>query len=412
MGEWEPDQQLKVESRDAYVWIVPANVVGTWQLKDDRGSFSGTLNLSHALPAHRRHARAGSARRGSCSSAWMEGDKLGFSFVDSDNHLAPHVMRSSGVGRPSLPVTRHDSPDRRGQDRRFSAKQALEGSGCTLVPACMPHQSRLATQLRSFQNGSDSRHRFRGFASCCLAEGESSACGGLPQATKSRGTTPRCCGGSRRPAIAADARAHGPPDPEPKTRSRRAGRVCVTTAMVGRTPTWTSVRCWPRGAYGIAPRRQRSGAGHEAATVMPALRDFRRKWEHTGLPGVPWRGIVAAVDAFATTGKRRALLRRAYHLGPRKHDMSPLWHAILRARVPWDEVESCRVGITKSSCGDGGSTCLRANARQRVHSAPRVNIVGLDWGGGGVDPIMLASNVAVQSASNYELQRWSDCWPR
>ena len=86
MGEWEPDQQLKVETRDAYVWIVPANVVGKWALKDDRGSFSGTLNLVQ------RYQRIGGTftlggKTRPLLSAWMDGDKLGFSFIDSDNNL-------------------------------------------------------------------------------------------------------------------------------------------------------------------------------------------------------------------------------------------------------------------------------------------------------------------------------------
>ena len=86
MGEWEPDQHLKVETRDAYVWIVPANVVGKWALKDDRGSFSGTLNLVQ------RYQRVGGTltlggKTRPLLSTWMDGDKLGFSFIDSDNNL-------------------------------------------------------------------------------------------------------------------------------------------------------------------------------------------------------------------------------------------------------------------------------------------------------------------------------------
>ena len=86
MGEWEPDQQLKVETRDAYVWIVPANVVGKWALKDDRGSFSGTLNLVQRYQRIGGTLALGGKTR-PLLSAWMDGDKLGFSFIDSDNNL-------------------------------------------------------------------------------------------------------------------------------------------------------------------------------------------------------------------------------------------------------------------------------------------------------------------------------------
>src|SRR4051812_5720818 len=30
MGDWDPDERLSAEAREAYLWIVPANVEGTW----------------------------------------------------------------------------------------------------------------------------------------------------------------------------------------------------------------------------------------------------------------------------------------------------------------------------------------------------------------------------------------------
>lgn len=95
MGDWEPDQHLKVETRDAYVWIVPANVGGEWALKDERGSFSGTLNLVQ------RYQRIGGTlalggKTQPLLGAWMDGDKLGFSFIGSDNKLQSARMKVSG----------------------------------------------------------------------------------------------------------------------------------------------------------------------------------------------------------------------------------------------------------------------------------------------------------------------------
>jgi hypothetical protein len=95
MGEWEPDQHLKVETRDAYVWIVPANVSGKWALKDDRGSFSGTLSLVQ------RYQRVGGTftlggKTRQLLGAWIDGDTLGFSFIDSDNHLLSARFTVSG----------------------------------------------------------------------------------------------------------------------------------------------------------------------------------------------------------------------------------------------------------------------------------------------------------------------------
>jgi SAM-dependent methyltransferase len=97
MGDWEPDQHLKVESSDAYVWIVPAAVGGEWALKDDRGSFSGTLNLVQ------RYQRLGGTlalggKTQPLLAAWMDGDKLGFSFIDSENKLQSARMSVVGSG--------------------------------------------------------------------------------------------------------------------------------------------------------------------------------------------------------------------------------------------------------------------------------------------------------------------------
>jgi len=97
MGDWEPDQHLKVETSDAYVWIVPATVGGEWALKDDRDSFSGTLNLVQ------RYQRFGGTftlggKTQPLLSAWMDGDKLGFSFIDSENKLQSARMSVVGSG--------------------------------------------------------------------------------------------------------------------------------------------------------------------------------------------------------------------------------------------------------------------------------------------------------------------------
>ena len=33
MGDWEPDQTVRVENRDAHLWIVPAKLQGRWNLR-------------------------------------------------------------------------------------------------------------------------------------------------------------------------------------------------------------------------------------------------------------------------------------------------------------------------------------------------------------------------------------------
>ena len=95
MGDWEPDQHLKVESRDAFVWIVPAPVAGEWSLKDEREVLSATINLVQ------RYQRLGgtvtvAGKTQPLLGAWMDGDKLGFSFIDSDDKLQSARMSVAG----------------------------------------------------------------------------------------------------------------------------------------------------------------------------------------------------------------------------------------------------------------------------------------------------------------------------
>lgn len=40
MGEWEPDQQARVDNRSVYFWVIPARVEGTWDWTTQGESFS------------------------------------------------------------------------------------------------------------------------------------------------------------------------------------------------------------------------------------------------------------------------------------------------------------------------------------------------------------------------------------
>ena len=95
MGDWEPDQRLKIESRDAYVWIVPAAVGGEWVLKDEGGGLSGTLSLGQ------RYQRVGGTlalggKTQPLLGASMDGEKLSFSFIDDDGNLQIARMKVAG----------------------------------------------------------------------------------------------------------------------------------------------------------------------------------------------------------------------------------------------------------------------------------------------------------------------------
>src|SRR5262245_43835941 len=95
MGDWGPDQRLNIESRDAYVWIVPAAVAGEWVLKDDGGASSGTLSLTQ-----RYQSIGGTLTMNGKSQPLLGtsivGEKLTFSFIDRDGNLQQARMKVAG----------------------------------------------------------------------------------------------------------------------------------------------------------------------------------------------------------------------------------------------------------------------------------------------------------------------------
>jgi len=86
MGEWEPDETHQIESRDAYLWIIPTEVAGRWTLREDRGAWQGEINLSQ------RFQRIGGTltikgRMQPLLGAYVNGNDFGFTFVDPDQGL-------------------------------------------------------------------------------------------------------------------------------------------------------------------------------------------------------------------------------------------------------------------------------------------------------------------------------------
>jgi SAM-dependent methyltransferase len=85
MGEWEPDDAFKVEASEAFLWVVPAQVAGRWQVRDDRG-WEGELRLTQEFQ------RIGGTLtlRGKAQpllGAYVSGAALGFTFVDTDGAI-------------------------------------------------------------------------------------------------------------------------------------------------------------------------------------------------------------------------------------------------------------------------------------------------------------------------------------
>jgi SAM-dependent methyltransferase len=96
MGDWDPDESFTQEHRNAYLWIVPADVSGEWQIREESGGLQGTLSLAQryqkvggtlALPNGKPQPLLGTSLRG---------DKLWFSFVDGENNLRTATVTVTG----------------------------------------------------------------------------------------------------------------------------------------------------------------------------------------------------------------------------------------------------------------------------------------------------------------------------
>ncbi len=86
MGDWEPDQVIRVTNGTGYFWTVPANVAGLWTLSglDEKGS--ATLKLDQNFQ------RIGGTltlqgKTQNLLGARMEGSALHFSFINADGLL-------------------------------------------------------------------------------------------------------------------------------------------------------------------------------------------------------------------------------------------------------------------------------------------------------------------------------------
>jgi len=86
MGDWEPDQVIRVTNGTGYFWTVPANVAGLWTLSglDEKGS--ATLKLDQNFQ------RLGGTltlqgKTQNLLGARMEGAYLHFSFINADGLL-------------------------------------------------------------------------------------------------------------------------------------------------------------------------------------------------------------------------------------------------------------------------------------------------------------------------------------
>lgn len=87
MGDWDPDETFTQEHRNAYLWIVPANVAGEWQVREENGGFQGTVSIAQRYQRIGGTLTPAGGKPQPLLGAALRGDKLSFSFVDGENNL-------------------------------------------------------------------------------------------------------------------------------------------------------------------------------------------------------------------------------------------------------------------------------------------------------------------------------------
>jgi hypothetical protein len=96
MGEWEPDATFRIGESEAFLWIVPARVEGRWTLQDDRGFFSAEVELTQKFQRVGGTLKLRSKGQ-PLLGAYVEGEHLGFTFVDLDGGVRSVRARIDGA---------------------------------------------------------------------------------------------------------------------------------------------------------------------------------------------------------------------------------------------------------------------------------------------------------------------------
>ena len=96
MGEWEADATFRIGDSEAFFWIVPARVEGRWTLRADDDRWQGELAIVQQFQ------RIGGTltlrdRTQPLLGAYVQGERLGFTFVDLDGGVRSVRARVDGA---------------------------------------------------------------------------------------------------------------------------------------------------------------------------------------------------------------------------------------------------------------------------------------------------------------------------
>ena len=113
MEDWEPDEVSSMDGRRAYFWVVPANVMGAWQL--EAGSQRSELSIDQTFQKIGGSVKLGTTTLGGLREARLSGANIAFAYVDAAG------VRRDFTGRVSGGRMEGSFKDEKGGEGRWSA---------------------------------------------------------------------------------------------------------------------------------------------------------------------------------------------------------------------------------------------------------------------------------------------------
>jgi hypothetical protein len=94
LGDWEPDETVRVEDRTGHLWVVPADVRGTWKVRTADDALAVTLRQDH----QRLEARAArDGREVPVLSPRLRGTEIAFLAFDANGDTRQYRGRVEGA---------------------------------------------------------------------------------------------------------------------------------------------------------------------------------------------------------------------------------------------------------------------------------------------------------------------------
>jgi SAM-dependent methyltransferase len=117
MDDWEPDERSMTADGNAYLWIVPANVAGTWQFRESDGQGHFSMQIEQSF----QHLSGHVGEEPLISSARVRGSQIDLMFFE--NGGPTKIVGSVDGDRINAQVTRD------GKTSRYIGTRSQRGSG-------------------------------------------------------------------------------------------------------------------------------------------------------------------------------------------------------------------------------------------------------------------------------------------